>query len=92
MVTVNVYVPDAKVAIVVVSPVPVIITPPGLLVSVHVPVEGKPLKSTLPVDNAHVGCTIVPITGAVGADGGVVITALADTGDIHPAEDVTIKV
>jgi hypothetical protein len=33
---------------------------------VHVPVEGNPLKATLPVGTSHVGWTIVPITGAVG--------------------------
>ena len=40
---------------VVLVPVPVVVTDPGLRVSVHVPVEGNPLRATLPVDNAQVG-------------------------------------
>ena len=41
--------------------------PPGVLVKVHVPDDGKPLNTTLPVDTLHVGCVIVPTVGAVGA-------------------------
>jgi hypothetical protein len=66
--TVKVYVvPAAKPLIVPVVPVPVAVTPPGAAVTVHVPLEGKPLKATLPVVTEHVGCVIVPTTGAVGA-------------------------
>ena len=36
-------------------PVPVVVIPPGALVKVHVPEEGKPLNSTLPVASLHVG-------------------------------------
>ena len=36
-------------------PDPVVVTAPGVLVKVHVPVEGKPFKTTLPVTTAHVG-------------------------------------
>ena len=36
-------------------PVPVVVVPPGVLVNVQVPVAGKPFKTTLPVDVAHVG-------------------------------------
>ena len=50
-------------------PVPVIVVEPTDSVTVHVPVAGKPLKATLPVDNAHVGWVIVPTLGAPGADG-----------------------
>ena len=60
------YVPVASPDIVVLVPVPVVVVPPGVLVRVHVPVEGKPLNGTLPVAKAHVGCVIVPIVGAVG--------------------------
>ncbi len=45
---------------VVAVPVPVEVAPPGLLVKVHVPEAGSPLKSTLPVDTPHVGWVIVP--------------------------------
>jgi len=45
----------ARPDIVVVIPVPVEIDPPGVRVSVHVPPEGKPLNTTLPVATAHVG-------------------------------------
>ena len=46
-------------------PVPEVVVPPGVLVSVHVPVDGRPLRTTLPVDTAQVGCVMVPIVGAV---------------------------
>jgi hypothetical protein len=39
---------------------------PGLRVNVHVPVDGNPLRLTLPVPNEQVGGVIVPITGAEG--------------------------
>ena len=50
-------------------PVPVVVVPPGDLVKVHVPVTGNPLKITLPVAKAQVGCVIVPTKGAVGVAG-----------------------
>ena len=49
-----------------VVPEPVYVVPPGFLVIVHEPVAGRPLKDTLPVVFVHLGCIIVPITGAVG--------------------------
>ena len=52
-----------------VTPVPVEVTPPGILVSVHVPVAGKPFNTTLPVGVVQVGCVTSPITGAVGKPG-----------------------
>jgi hypothetical protein len=55
LVTLKVYVPDGSVDTAVVAPEPDIVTPPGFLVNVQLPVEGSPLKITLPVDNAHVG-------------------------------------
>ena len=62
-------------------PVPVIA--PGLIV--HVPDEGRPFKTTLPVVAEHDrGCVIVPTTGAVGATGAGLITISADAFDIHP--------
>jgi hypothetical protein len=69
LVTVKVYVPAAKPDIVVLVPVPVFVVPPGVLVIVQLPVAGNPLNTTLPVGTTHVGCVIVPTTGAVGVDG-----------------------
>lgn len=54
-VTVKVYVPDGMPVRIAVKPVPVLISPPGVRVSVHVPVGGNPLNPTLPVDTAQVG-------------------------------------
>jgi hypothetical protein len=63
---------------------------PGLIV--HVPVEGRPFSTTLPVDAAHVeGCVTDPAIGAVGATGGALITTSADAFEIHPAAEVTLK-
>jgi hypothetical protein len=51
---------------VVLVPEPVIVTPPGVRCNVQVPLEGNPLKMTLPVETTHVGCVIAPTTGADG--------------------------
>ena len=69
LVTVNVYVPGAIPLMVLLVPVPVAITPSGLRVSVHVPLAGNPLKTTLPDGTANVGWVIVPTTGAEGVAG-----------------------
>ena len=45
-----------------------VVVPPGDLVSVHVPVAGKPDKTTLPVATLQVGWVIVPTVGAVGVE------------------------
>jgi hypothetical protein len=63
---VKVYVPAKSPEMVVLVPLPGVVVPPGFIVNVQVPVAGKPFKITLPVDNAHVGCVIVPGTGAEG--------------------------
>ena len=55
LVTVKVYVPDGRPDIVLLVPVPEVVIPPGVLVNVHVPVEGKPFNTTLPVATVHVG-------------------------------------
>ena len=47
-------------------PVPEVVVPPGILVSVQIPDEGRPFKETLPVATAHVGWVIETITGGVG--------------------------
>ena len=59
--TVKLYVPIANPVIVVEVPVPVL--PPGFIVQVP---AGKPLKSTLPVADIHVGWVVVPIIGVDG--------------------------
>ena len=64
--TVKLCVPTASPEMVLLVPVPVVINPSGLVVMVHVPGDGSPVRRTLPVDTVHVGCVIVPITGAVG--------------------------
>lgn len=37
------------------EPVPEVVVPPGVLVTVQFPVEGKPLNITLPKPTSHVG-------------------------------------
>ena len=48
-VTVNEYVPGTNPLMVVLVPVPLVITPSGDLVRFHVPVAGSPLRVMLPV-------------------------------------------
>ena len=71
-------------------PVPVVVVPPGVLVKVHVPKAGIPLKTTLPVAIAQVGWMIIPTVGEVGEGGCAVITTLAEAGDTQPEELVTV--
>lgn len=85
LVTVNVLVPAVIPEIVFVTPVLVIA--PGLIVQVP---KGKPLKSTLPVATEQVGCVIVPVIGADGVNGCVLITMFADAEEVHPAALVTV--
>lgn len=67
LVTVNVYVVFTGRAVTVkFVPVPLYVVPPGVLMIVQLPVEGKPLKTTLPVGVVHVGWVMVPTIGAVG--------------------------
>lgn len=60
------FTPAGNAVTVMVVPLPVPVTLSGNLVSVHEPAGGRPLRTTLPVGVAHVGCVIVPITGGVG--------------------------
>ena len=71
-------------------PVPVVVVPPGDIVNVHVPVAGRPFKTTLPVVKTSVGWVIVPTIGAVGVAGWALITTLADAAEIHPEALVTV--
>ena len=71
---------------VVVAPDPAI--NPGLIV--HIPVDGRPFSTILPVGSAHEeGWVTVPINGAEGATGAALITTMADASEIHPASLVT---
>jgi hypothetical protein len=89
-VTVKVYVPDGMPVIVVLVPVPVVVVPPGVLVTVHVPVEGKPFRMTLPLPTSHVGWVIVPAAGAVGVAGWIFMITSAEEVDVHPEALVTV--
>lgn len=73
-----------------VAVVPVPAIDPGLIT--HVPVAGRPLKSTLPVGTAHEeGCVIVPAIGTDGASGAGFITTFAVASEVHPASLLTVK-
>lgn len=82
--------PAASPVIVVLLPLPVVVTDPGVRVSVHDPVDGSPLSTTLPVDNAHVGCVIVPTVGAEGVAGCAAINTFDENPEIHPDALVTV--
>jgi len=84
-------VPADSPVIVVLVPVPVVVVPPGMRVSVHIPETGKPDKTTLPVGTWHVGCVMVPTVGAAGVTGCGLIIALAEAGETQPSELTTVK-
>lgn len=69
--------------------VPVPEVAPGFIV--HEP-EGRLVSITDPVATVQVGCVMVPTIGADGVTGCVLITTLADAGDVQPEEFVTEKV
>ena len=75
---------------VVLVPVPVVVIPPGVLVKVQAPDDGKPLNTMLPVETLHVGCVIIPTVGAVGVTGWALITMFADATDTHVDALVTV--
>jgi hypothetical protein len=74
-----------------VAPVPVIETFPGIRVRVQLPVAGKPLSATLPVDRAQVGWVMSPTTGAVGVSGWALITTFDEAAETQPLALVTVK-
>ena len=92
LVTVKVQLPAASPDIVVLAPVPVLVVPPGVLVNVHDPVDGRPLNATLPVATVQVGWVIVPTAGAEGDPGCAFISTLPDVAETHPEALVTVKV
>ena len=62
---------------------------PGL--TVQLPDDGKPFKTTLPVGTKQVGWVMVPTVGADGGNGCALITTSADVGEVHPEALVTLK-
>ena len=84
--------PVARDSIVVLAPVPVNVFPPGALVIVQVPEEGRPDSVTLPVTELQAGCTISPTVGAEGTNGTALMTISEDAADVHPDEFATVYV
>ena len=74
------------------APVPVMVEPPGVAVTVQVPDDGSPLKATLPVAVVQVGWVMAPTTGADGVAGCALMVALSDEAEVQPAALVTVKV
>jgi hypothetical protein len=70
----------------------VVVIVPGYCTSVHVPDEGKPINSTLPVAKVQVGGVIKLAEGADGVGGCAFTITFSDGADIHPVELVTVKV
>ena len=73
-------------------PLPVIVAPPGLAVTVQIPDAGNPLSATLPVGTPHMGWVIAPTTGAVGVTGAVLISADPEEREVQPLALVTVNV
>jgi hypothetical protein len=71
-------------------PLPEVVTAPGVLVKVQLPVADKPFKTTLPVDTVQLGCVIVPTVGAVGTTREAFITTFVEDAEVHPTELVTL--
>jgi len=88
LVTVKLYVPGFRFEIVTEVPVPEIL--PGLIV--HVPDAGSPFRTTLPIgEEQEAGWVIVPMIGAFGGVGGVLMLKLTDRSEMQPASLVTLK-
>lgn len=77
LVTVKLCVPGSSPEMVVVRVLPVI--PTGLIVQLP---AGSPESTTLPVEDAQVGCVMAPATGAAGVTGCASIDAVAPA-EIH---------
>ena len=85
LVTVKLCVPEVRPGIVALAPVPEMA--PGLMIQFP---AGSPLKTTLPVAIAQVGCVMVPMVGAGGVGGWALMTTLAEGREVHPTELVTV--
>ena len=73
-------------------PVPELLAPPGLAVRVHVPEDGSPFNTTLPVDSPQPGWVMSPTSGAEGVGGWVRMTTEPEAGETQPSLLVTVKV
>jgi hypothetical protein len=70
--------------------VPVPAIDPRLIV--QVPVAGRPLNATLPVEAVQeAGWVVKPTIGVAGIPEGAFMTTLAEARDIHPDAFVTVK-
>ena len=90
LVTVKLYVPPGRLNIVLLVPVPEVNTPPGYLINVQMPEDGKLFSTTLPVDREHVGEVMFNTVGATGVTVWAEIKTFADGGDKQPASLVTV--
>lgn len=81
LVTLKANTPSGRSDIVLLVPVLVDLISSGVRVTVHVPADGNPVNTTLPVGTAYVGWTIFSTTGAMGITGCAGITTLADGAD-----------
>ena len=72
-----------------VVPVPVIVEPPGVAVTVQVPDAGSPLKATLPVAVVQVGWVMAPTIGAVGISFTVTVVGVL-VAEQAPSDTVTV--
>ena len=61
-----------------------------MAVTVHVPVAGSPLNTTLPVETAQVGWVIVPTVGAAGVTGWALINTVPEAGEVQPSAFSTV--
>ena len=86
------YLPGFNPEIVVLTPVPDVITLSGERVRDHVPDEGKPLSITLPVETVHVGFVIVPTTGAEGSAFTVRVNVVAAASHGEPSGLLVVTV
>jgi hypothetical protein len=75
---------------VVLVPVPVAVAPPGVLIKVQEPGDGRLVNTTLPVGIVHVGCVLVPTVGGDGEAGTALMTTLDDEDEVHPEALVTV--
>ena len=91
-VTVKVWVPELSPLKVVLVPLPLVVVPPGLAVTVQLPVAGSPDKKTLPVLTPQIGWVIIPTEGAPGVtSAGLIVMDDVDS-EIQPLALVTVKV
>jgi len=67
------------------------VVPPGVQVNAHVPVPGRPFKTTLPPGDEQSGWVISPNTGIDGVRGWVLTGTLSETGEVQPNELITVK-